>query len=655
MEQHPLRLTILFSLVLVSLYAAGYFFPSALTWGFHFLGFLPSSVFYLYLIIVLTGLFFIMKKDIDGIVAPVSSFMVRKPTLFLFIVIVVAIGCIYLLRVRVPLLGDSFFLVKNYSEASRGVAPLYPRNEPLSTYYFSFFMNLFGVSSYKQFLNVFLLADILLGIGFIICTFIIVQHLFSEKETRFSSFIYLLTIPTVQLFFGYVETYAVVLLAVSLYTLVAVLYLKQKIPFFPLPIIFLVQTLTHYFTLLLFPSLLYLAYLEMKNRGGKKVLLSFGTTVGIILILLIAVNFEVEKFSAWTPHSHFLSVVESTNPFEKYSQAYTLFSPYHFIDVLNLFILLSPGALFLVFLTLYYRKHVSLRSATSKFFVSAIVPVFMVLFVTKFDLGMSRDWDIFAPYFFLLSLFAVFIFFESGLPNGRKIFSITIIVTIANSLVWFYLNSTTDASIRRYTSLLDKRIVSQGGFYSANLYLSMYYHQIRDLKSPIQLWSDYIDLYPMDNRGYVNVINNLRPAGKSAYEKMIETYERWLKNDPNSPVARNHYVNFCVETGNGYFGEMNLRQAALYYQKAIELDTNNSRAYNNLGSVCAQQENYAQAIAFFQKAIDLDSSYAEAYYNLGHVYTEKGESQKGIAYVKRAAQLGNPTAQKLLQALNETW
>jgi len=99
----------------------------------------------------------------------------------------------------------------------------------------------------------------------------------------------------------------------------------------------------------------------------------------------------------------------------------------------------------------------------------------------------------------------------------------------------------------------------------------------------------------------------------------------------------------------------NHQQAFRDYNKAIELDCNYSSAYNNRGIEYGLLGNYQEAIKDFDKAIELDSRYAEAYHNRGIAYHKLGNYQMAIKDVKTAAQLGEKAAQEVLRKQGLNW
>jgi len=81
--------------------------------------------------------------------------------------------------------------------------------------------------------------------------------------------------------------------------------------------------------------------------------------------------------------------------------------------------------------------------------------------------------------------------------------------------------------------------------------------------------------------------------------------------------------------------------AIKYYTEGIELNPDNSYAYNNRGIVYRKLEKYDLAIADYSKAIGLNSKYGDAYYNRGCTYSKLKNYEKAIADYSKAIDL-NP-------------
>lgn len=648
-----LRSSLFFCVGLVVLHLFGLLFPGPLNWGFHFFGFLPWHTAVIYFAAAAWIVIFILKGKPEELIEAAGRSIERFPIQFLLATLVVLVSFAFLLRVQAPLLGDSFYLLKNYSQAAQGIAPLYPRDEPLATYYFSFILRILGGTSYSQYLTGFFIADLILGIIFIITTFVIAATLWKAPQHRALAFCFLLFLPYNQLFLGYVETYSVVLCVLSLYVCAAVRYLDGKLPFPFVPAAFLLMALSHYLSSLLFLSLLYLSFLELKKGNVKQLVYGYGIVFVSLIVLLRIVDFDIQRFTSWVPYSHFLSYRVSSDPMENYAQAYTLFSGYHLIDLLNLLLLLGAIPIYMTTKELGERKKKLAISPPITFLVLALIPVALFLSFVKFDLGAARDWDVFSPYAFLLGLLAATMFFKSIELPAIRTYALLVAFTFLNSIFFYYVNSDAESSVMRFKALFDQRTLSQNGFYGGSLQLSMYYHEIHNTAEPVRLWQTYTDLYPEDNRGYQNIINNLSP---DRHEREIDrTFERWYIHNPDNEEMLKAFKRYSFGNGNSYFLNGNLEKAAIYFQIALRLDSSDANSWNNFGSVLAEQKKLDKALEMFAGALAIDSSYADALHNIGDAYIDSGAKNKGYDFLRRAARLGHEEARRDLTQAKLNW
>jgi tetratricopeptide (TPR) repeat protein len=89
-------------------------------------------------------------------------------------------------------------------------------------------------------------------------------------------------------------------------------------------------------------------------------------------------------------------------------------------------------------------------------------------------------------------------------------------------------------------------------------------------------------------------------------------------------------ANEYLRDGNDDFKVGNFDQAIYEYTKAIDIDPNLAKAYDNRGVAYAQEGSLDRAIADFTMAIANNSKDAEAYNNRGHAYDVKGNLSQAI-------------------------
>jgi len=80
----------------------------------------------------------------------------------------------------------------------------------------------------------------------------------------------------------------------------------------------------------------------------------------------------------------------------------------------------------------------------------------------------------------------------------------------------------------------------------------------------------------------------------------------------------------------------NLGEAEALYHRAIDADSGNLRALNNLGVICMSQKRDREAIDIFTRLIDMKGDWADPYYNLACLYSRQGDAPKSLWNLKVA-------------------
>ena len=91
-----------------------------------------------------------------------------------------------------------------------------------------------------------------------------------------------------------------------------------------------------------------------------------------------------------------------------------------------------------------------------------------------------------------------------------------------------------------------------------------------------------------------------------------------------------------LRSGNDDFRQGNLDQAISDYTKAIDINPNLAKAYDNRGVAYAQEGSYPRAIADFTMAIANNPKDAAGYNNRGHAYAGQGNLTQAIADYTKA-------------------
>jgi tetratricopeptide (TPR) repeat protein len=269
--------------------------------------------------------------------------------------------------------------------------------------------------------------------------------------------------------------------------------------------------------------------------------------------------------------------------------------------------------------------------------------------VVKIGQGMANDWDVLAPYFYIIGLFSI-VLFEGWADRDRyRAASLILSMTVVHSALFFVLNSTIEPKIRRIQSLFDSSMISQLGQYTISLHLSRYYDAVGDSTHQQLLWARYSTFFPNDPRGYARRIEYLKRLSVPDEDTILAAYKLWFEQDPTNEQLRREFASRLLKVGNAEFAKGEMERARGAYERVVILEQGSAVAYNNLGSIFAEMGRPDSALTLFRRALVLDSNYADAYFNLGLAYNDVGDEERAIQAMKRADALGNDRAGDFLK------
>ncbi|MBA4313301.1 MAG: hypothetical protein C0417_11805 [Chlorobiaceae bacterium] len=617
---------------------AGFLLPSNLSWGFHSLAFLSSTTVIIYISLMLIISIFIFTSRYEPFLEKIASFVSLKPFVFLFFSIAAFIAAAIILRIQTPLLGDGYVILNGYENIMKGARELELSRHPGSKLYFYIMIKIFGADTYLGIMDVFLIGEIILGIGFIISSFYTIRLLTTDPRHTLLSFIFILSFPYMQLYFGYVEFYSVQLFFISIYIWAVVAYLQKRVSFVLISILFFLILFSGYLSaVLLVPSLLYLLFIEYKTSGLKNILLGGAVAASLSFLIFSFSGYRLELFLSPSNHSHLLALTQS----DDYYQAYSLFSPYHLVDILNLLILNGAPALFLIVLSFIYSRNKFSPTENSNIFIFTGISLILFMFIVKFDLPMAIDWDVIAPLFYVLAVYAATTGYRLLKIHSYRLLSILTVSTMFTSILFFVLNASTLPNINRVKLFLNPQTSSQSGIYQTTFHLAMYYFYERDINNLVDLWKKYIIQFPSDGNGYDKLIQSYWELGEYGYRSIERTFKNWISIDSNNTEAKSKYAAFCFLHGS-YYIKLNQYSAAIQkLEEAINFDKNIPGVYNNLGLIYYDFKKYDISINYFKKAIDVDSNYALGYKNMAKSYFATGDTETTISLLKKSIEV-NP-------------
>jgi len=125
---------------------------------------------------------------------------------------------------------------------------------------------------------------------------------------------------------------------------------------------------------------------------------------------------------------------------------------------------------------------------------------------------------------------------------------------------------------------------------------------------------------------------------KGDLAQAFEAFHRSLELDTNYSIAFNNLGSVHLSKYLRDKTQKDLQEALENFKTAIELDPGYASAYNGLGAAYIELGNVDEAIASWSKAVDINPDLSFALYNLGLAFLRKGDKSRALAYLTRYKQ-----------------
>lgn len=228
-----------------------------------------------------------------------------------------------------------------------------------------------------------------------------------------------LTLGTMQLFFGYIENYPLMTLGILVYIYLAILCLRGRVALVWPAIALALTNGFHPSTIILTPSLLYLAFASVSvrrrnvevsqdvMRSGARidarsvlsVVIPYIVVLGGVIALMSGGGHGLDAlmgvdFPGGGDRSWFVPLFEITTEW----QHYTMFSLGHLIDIVNQQLLVAPAIwLTMVLVVLLAWNRVRDLGREGVFLALTAGFYLLLTLVWNADYGGQKDWDLFSP------------------------------------------------------------------------------------------------------------------------------------------------------------------------------------------------------------------------------------------------------------------
>jgi cytochrome c-type biogenesis protein CcmH/NrfG len=455
-----LFLSVLLLLVMVHLMST--YWGTPFLWGVHHLYFFPRWVGWILTIVIIS--FFIpsvnsfMLKFFESIFSALEKIFtkIRKYPLFA-IVSLLSIPVFWSLRTKLFLLGDGYNILK---KLSNGMITPTEWLDGIIHQEFYRFLSMISPGIDPSFS--YSIPSVVCGGIFIFLILTLSDLLGKTTFQKVLIFSILFTLGSIELFFGYVESYTILLVSLTLFILFSILYVQARASIIFSFLALVLSVGLHVSAIVFVPSFFYVIFWKWQSEKRKLLdiftLLSLLGCFGMISFIVWKVFFLKGEGGGF---SRFLPLLPSAKT------DFTLFCGAHIGEFANQLLLLSPvGTISFLFFLFYTLKFRSFKDPILNFLLISSLLSLLLVFVYNSRWG-SVDWDLMSFPGIFLTLLGILLFVKWGSewPKFKNHGLILIAVSFFHTVPWIIVNADRQMSVDRYilTAENDRHILCAPG------------------------------------------------------------------------------------------------------------------------------------------------------------------------------------------------
>ena len=365
-----------------------------------------------------------------------------------YLIPIVALPFLYLGRIVHTRWGDAYILAKGIPHPDHRLT--YTWKAPLDVYLHARLWALGNrLWGWADAMPAYWLTSGLAGVFFLFVLLHLADLMGRDGLEKGLIFGFVASLGLMQFFFGYVENYVLMTVVILLYFCLALRSLRGEIGLaWPATVLALAHAL-HPSSLILLPSLLYLAW-QRRSLGFARIFLAVAVPYisigGGTMALMTAGGHGLDKlFTTDSPGGGdarwFVPLWRTETRWEHY----TMFSWAHLLDFLNEQMLVAPTVLpsLVLVALLAWRRVRAAMEAESRFLL--ITSAFYLIFtwVWNPDYGGRRDWDLFAPAYLPATLLLAYLL-PRAMPDRKELARVSValvVVSLLHTAAWIYSNT----------------------------------------------------------------------------------------------------------------------------------------------------------------------------------------------------------------------
>lgn len=639
-------------------------------WGIHFYHFFPLWIGWLLTLVMITVLIpGIGERLYAG--GEALALKVRKPfdrwnpNLIFFFWSFLSLPLFWIFRNRLHLLGDGYFRIQDL-----------PEGRLLPTEWLDGFVHLMVFRTATKLISswtpefTYAIISVFCGGVFVFLSLKLATFLGKNGFQKVIIFFSLISLGSIQLFFGYVESYTILQVMLLAYIWFSARCLAGKNSIYPALLALVISIGLHITSLMYVPSFVYLLARRRtypvpsgtetnsstgkqkgqskRGAGLKKTISNAFVIAALILsafIIVFWVYFSAVRLEKSGKGMFFVPLHGTvTYPFSMFSLA-------HISEYINQLLLLSPLGVSFIFFFLFLRiRNKSFRTSgkledvmINFLFLSSLAGL-VYLFVINFTLG-SADWDLRCSPAPFLGMLGALLFIRwgekvsaSGLPpatgnqtqeilsgEGRRFWHkhtvqvwgvIFICFGLFHTIPWVWINANKSKSVERYMLIqeYDPHPVDETNY---NLYKIARILNLAGVPNGEEiLYQNATERNPYDTLSYFNLAAFYHR--NELYDKALLVVDSLLKIDPIYPKANWMKGNIDIK-------KEKYDEALPYLEKALPYLSDDAEYLFDLGTAYYRTGHTRQAGLCAEEIVNLDPKSTSGYHLMGLVFVTLGD------------------------------
>ena len=449
------------------------------------------------------------------------------------------------------------------------------------------------------------LISVASGMVFVLFAHKAARLLSGDNEQYALVLLALLSCGSMLLFFGYVETYPPFVAAVMALMYFGIRRLKGEGSALSVIVAMVITFLLHPSAVALVPGIVLLFFLSRGMTISRK---RIYTIFVFTMVVGLAALWALQKSNAFSGFffDKFLPLFPGPS---RNRIAYQLFSFETLVEATNQLFLICPFAVF-IFLGFLRSPKERERSTNDILLFLEISVAFYILEFLVFNknIGVSRDWDLFAAIAIPLALLTAIILIDR-FPKRSGIFAcLTFGIICIQTVPWIGLNADRERSEERFSNLVNYDYWSdyaRGYGYST---LGIYYRRIGDVERATRYLTATVKADPGNVRYLYNLATIL--SQQQRLKEAVKVYERVIARDPEYLEARNNLGVIYWKTGR-------LDQSIGQFSDILQRNPSYVQSYEPLAHVYADMGNVEGCVDLYRKAMDLNIDMTDFFLELG--------------------------------------